>query len=61
MDAFSVWHTDRTKCSDLRDQKSDTRNGSMFIKAAVNIFFVSDKFYKVLLVFYSLTIIVSSL
>ena len=21
-----VWHTDRAKCSDLRNQKSDTRN-----------------------------------
>ena len=34
--------------------KSRTRNGFLFIKTAANIFFVSDKFYNVLLVFYSL-------
>ena len=33
----------------------------LFIKTAANIFLASDKFYKALLVFYSLPITVSSL
>ena len=53
MDAFSVWHTDRTKCS----------YQFLFIKTAANIFLASDQFYKVILysVLYSLPISVTSL
>ena len=47
MDAFSVWHTDLS-------ERSDTRNSFVSIKAAANIFLACDKFYEVLLVFYSL-------
>ena len=48
MDAFSVLHTNPTKCMVLRDQTSykDTRNSFLFIKTAVNILFLaSDIFY----------------
>ena len=52
--------TDLTKCRDLRDHTSDTGNSFLFIKSAANIFLMCDNFYKVLLVFYSLPISVTS-
>ena len=54
MDGFSVCHGDRTKCSGYAIKSRTHETFFLFIKSAANVLFVSDKFYKVVLVFYSL-------
>ena len=61
MDAFSVWHTNSSGQS-AAIYAIKLRWKRVFIKTAANIIFLaSDKFYDVLLVFYSPPIAVSSI